>query len=329
MKQRLIGTTQFLNLSDRQQEIDPYLEERLWHYKDLDHMELLAQYRLSQERWVEATDAFAYILQSAPEKIKEDPSRFFFHLHTILLQHQEAADAAKLLEIAASRYELPEELEIIMRSDCLMALGFYDRVVELFKELQQESPDPILEYDLAVSTFHLLRFEEAAEHLQAYTQYFSQSHTATHKADDLRKLIECFRTHTPLEEISREHPFIGLTWTKQTEDALRKAQASDKGLYLGIDALYQIEIAQKWDLVADIPFITVIPLTITRLMELYKDTGAVVFYRVIERLAAMKNVIIQSPDLKLYLAMDIKYPELPPHYKMEQALMAQEGTYIF
>lgn len=53
-----------------------------------------------------------------------------------------------------------------------MALGFYDRVVELFKELQQESPDPILEYDLAVSTFHLLRFEEAAEHLQAYTQYF-------------------------------------------------------------------------------------------------------------------------------------------------------------
>lgn len=94
-------------------------------------------------------------------------------------------------------------------------------------------------------------------------------------------------------------------------------------------ALYQIEIAQKWDLVADIPFITVIPLTITRLMELYKDTGAVVFYRVIERLAAMKNVIIQSPDLKLYLAMDIKYPELPPHYKMEQALMAQEGIYIF
>ena len=120
--------TQFLNLSDRQQEIDPYLEERLWHYKDLDHMELLAQYRLSQERWVEATDAFAYILQSAPEKIKEAPSRFFFHLHTILLQHQEAADAAKFLEIAASQYELPEELEIIMRSDCLMALGFYDRV---------------------------------------------------------------------------------------------------------------------------------------------------------------------------------------------------------
>ena len=110
---------------------------------------------------------------------------------------------------------------------------------------------------------------------------------------------------------------------------MRKAQASDKGLYLGIDALYQIEIAQKWDLVADIPSIMVIPLTIARLMELYKDTGAVVFYRIIERLAAMKNVIIQSPDLKLYLAMDIRYPELPPHYKMEQALMAQDGTHIY
>lgn len=135
--------------------------------------------------------------------------------------------------------------------------------------MQQKSPDPILEYDLAVSTFHLLRFEEAAEHLQAYTQYFSQSHTTAHKADDLRKLIECFRTHTPPEGISREHPFIGLTWTKQTEDALRKTRASDKGLYLGIDALYQLEIEQKWDLVADIPSIMVIPLTIARLMELY------------------------------------------------------------
>ena len=110
---------------------------------------------------------------------------------------------------------------------------------------------------------------------------------------------------------------------------MRKTQASDKGLYLGIDALYQLEIEQKWDLVANIPSIMVIPLTIARLMELYKDTGAVVFYRVIERLAAMKNVSIQSPDLKLYLAMDIKYPELPPHYKMEQALMAQESTHIF
>lgn len=320
--------TQFLNLSDRQQEIDPYLEERLYRYKDLDHMELLAQYRLSQERWVEATDAFAYILQNAPEQIKKDSARFFFQLHTILLQHQEPADAAKFLEIAVSQYELPEELERIMRSDCLMALGFHDQVVRLFKELQQGSPDPILEYDLAVSAFYLLRFEDAAGHLQTFTQYFSQSHTVAHKADDLHKLIECFKTHTPLEETSREHPFLGLTWTKQTGEALQKARASGKGVYLGIDALYQLEIARKWNLVADIPSIMVIPLTIARLMELYKDTGAPVFYRVIERLAAMKNVIIQSPDLKFYLAMDIKFPELPPYYKMERALMMQEGAHI-
>lgn len=320
--------TQFLNLSDRQQEIDPYLEERLRHYKDLDHMELLAQYRLSQDRWVKATDAFAYILQNAPEKIKEAPARFFFQLHTILLQHQEPADAAKFLEIAVSRYELPEELERIMRGDCLMALGFHDQVADLFRELQQGSPDPILEYDLAVSTFHLLRFEEAAEHLQVFTQYFSQSHTAAHKADDLHRLIECFKTHTPLEEISSEHPFIGLTWTKQTEDALQAARASGKGMYLGIDALYQLEIAQKWDLVADISSIMVIPLTVARLIELYKDTGAPVFFRIIEHLAAMENVIIRSPDLKLYLVMDIKFPELPPHYKMEQALMVQESAHL-
>lgn len=70
--------TQFLNLSNHQQEIEPYLEERLHCYKDLDHMELLAQYRLSQKHWVEATDTFAYMLQNALEQIKKDPARFFF-----------------------------------------------------------------------------------------------------------------------------------------------------------------------------------------------------------------------------------------------------------
>lgn len=127
-----------------------------------------------------------------------------------------------------------------MRGDCLMALGFYDQVVGLFKELQQGSPDPILEYDLAVSNFHLLRFEDAARHIQTFMQYFSQSHKVAHKVNDLYKLIECFRTHTPIEKISRAHPFRGLTWTKQIEDILQEASASGKGVYLGIDTLYQL-----------------------------------------------------------------------------------------
>lgn len=316
--------TQFLELSDRQQEIDPYLEEQLHHYKDLDHLDLLVQFRLSQNRWVDGTDAFFYILQNAPERIKEDPARFFFQLHTVLMQHQEPADAAKFIEIAASQYGLSGELEKIMRSDCLMALGFYDQAVELFKELQQGSSDPILEYDLAVSTFHLLRFEEAADHLRAFRRHFSQSHTVAHKADELHTLIECFRDHKPLKEISKEHPFLGLEWTRQTEDVLKEAQASKKKVYLGIDTLYQLENAQKWELIADIPSIIVTPLTIVRLVGLYKDTGASVFYRIIERLPAAKNVIIQSPDLKFYLAVDVEFPELPAHYKMERALMVQE-----
>lgn len=315
---------QFLNLSDRQQEIDPYLNERLQHYKDLDHMELLAQYRLSQGRWVEGTDAFAYILQNAPEQIKKDPARFFFQIHTILLQHQEPADAARFLEVAVSQYELKGEVERIMRSDCLLTLGFYDQAMELFKELQQKSPDPILEYDLAVSTFYLLRFEEAADHLKAFIRYFSLSHTIAHKADELLQLIECFKTQTPLEELSKEHPFLGLTWTKQIEDTLREAQVTKRWLYLSIDTLYQLEIAQKWELVAALPKITVIPLTIVRLMELYKDTGAPVFYKIIEHLVAMENVSIRSPNLKTYLAIDEEFPELPPHYKMERALVVQE-----
>ena len=316
--------TQFLRLSDRQQEIDAYLDERLQQYKDLDHMELLAQYRLSQERWVEGTDAFAYILENAPEQVKKDPARFFFQLHTILMQHQEPADAARFLETAVSRYDFPEELEKIMRSDCLFALGFYDQAVELFKELQQqESPDPVLEYDLAVSAFHLLHFEEAAEHLQAYMQCFSQSHTVAHKTNDLHKLIECFRTRTPLKETSSEHPFIGLglTWTKEREDVLQKARVSGKGMYLDIFKLYLLEDAQKWDLIADFPSILVIPPTIEKLVGLYRDTGAPAFYRIIERLAAMENVTIRSSDLKPYLLIDLKFPELSPCEKMERALM--------
>ena len=212
-----------------------------------------------------------------------------------------------------------------MRSDCLLTLGFYDQAMELFEELQQKSSDPILEYDLAVSTFYLLRFEEAADHLKAFIRYFSQSHTIAHKTDDLLQLIKCFKTHTPLEEISKEHPFLGLTWTKQIEDALREAQVTKKRLYLGIDALYQLEIAQKWKLVVALPKITVVPLTIVRLMELYKETGVPVFYRIIEQLAGMENVSVQSPDLKNYLTIDEKFPELPPHYKMELALVEMEN----
>lgn len=319
--------TRFLELSDRQPEIDPYLEERLQHYKDLDHMELLAQYRLSQERWVEGTDAFAYMLQNAPEQIKEDPARFFFQLHTILMEHQEPADAAKFLEIAVSQYGLSGEPEKIMRSDCLFALGFYDQALELFKELQLGSSDPILEYDLAVSNFHLLHFEEAAEHLQDFLRYFSQAHTVAHKTNELQKLIECFKNHVLLKETSKEHPFLRLTWTKQIEDTLEEARVSGKGAYLGIDALYQLEVGQKWESVTSLPYVTVIPLTIARLIELYRDTGAPVFYRIIEWLAAMQNVIVQSPDLKFYLAMDLEIPELPPHYKMERALMMQESNH--
>ena len=318
--------TRFLELSGRQQEIDSYLDEQLLCYKDLEHLELLAQYRLSQNHWVKATDAFAYMLENASEQIKKEPGRFFFPLHTILMQHQEVTDAARLMEIAVSRYQLPKELEKVMMSDCLMALGFYDQAERLFKGLQQKSADPILEYDLAVVTFYLLRFEEASKHLHSFMQYFSQSHTVAHHADDLNRRLECFKNHTPLEETSKRHPFIELGWTKQTEDILQKARISAKAMYLGIDALYQLEIAQKWNLVAEIPSIIVVPLTIVRLVDLYMDTGAPVFYRIIEHLESMKNLMIRSPDLRYYVEIDQKFPELPPHYKMERALKVQANA---
>ena len=56
------------------------------------------------------------------------------------------------------------------------------------------------------------------------------------------------------------------------------------------------------------------------------DTGAPVFYRIIEHLESMKNLMIRSPDLRYYVEIDQKFPELPPHYKMERALKVQANA---
>ncbi len=317
---------QYLMLKGRQQEVAPYLEKQLHCCKDLDHMELLAQHCLSQRQWVKATDAFAYLLHHAPEQIRQAPGRFFFQLHSILMQHQEPADAAKLMEIAVSQYEIPKEMENIMKSDCLLALGFYDQAEVLFKAILKEMPDPILEYDLAVCSLYLLHFEEAAEHLRTFKRYFSQSHRVAHQADSLDRLVECFRTRTPLKEVSGDDPFRGLTWTKQTEETLQQARTSGVGICLGVEALYQLEIAQKWGLAAELISIMVTPMTIWRLVELYQNTGLPVFFQIIEHLAGMEQLVIRSPDLKYYLAMGLEYPDWPPHCKMEQALLVQETT---
>ena len=184
--------TQFLHLSDRRPEIDTYLTSCLEKYKDLEHMELLANYRLSKNEWSRATDAFTFMLQNSPEKIRKDPGRFFFQLHTILMRHHEAANAGRFLRVVAKDYRLPQDLEQIMLSDCLFALGFYDKAAKLFEDARNDSNDPIIDYDLAVCYFYLLRFKEAQECLNRYKAYFSNSTKSSRQIQALQSLLSCF-----------------------------------------------------------------------------------------------------------------------------------------
>lgn len=313
--------TQFLNLSDRQGEIDGYLESCLEKCKDMEHMELLAQYRLSKGEWVRATDAFYYIIENAQKEIERAPERFFFQLHTILMQHQEAADAGKFLKIAISNYKLPDDMVLIMQSDCLFALGFYDRAAEVFKHMQENSNDPIIEYCLAVCECYLLHFDKANEHLHIFKKYFSNSTDYAQKVARLQKLIDCFLFHQPYLEITKEHALSGLAWNNKMEGVL--ATANGKDLYLGIDALYQIEIAHKWDLISLVNSVDICPMTIARILELYEQTGDFIFYQLVMHLTEQKNITVHSPELDYYLAIDADNRDLLPHYKMELAFLKQ------
>lgn len=315
--------TRFLELSDRQDEIDPYLSSQLEEYMDVDHVELLANYRCSKDLWVQATDAFDLLLKRAPERINDDPGRFFFLFHTILMQHQQPADAAKLLRIAENRYALPEDLKTVMYSDCFFALGFYDKVLPLFEQMCRSSHDPILEYDLAVAELHLLHFESAQAHIRRFRQFFSCSPAFVRKAAQFQTLTDCFCGGPPLPETGQPHPFTELGWTQELESVLTRAVTEKREVGLGIDTLYQLEVAGKWDLLSPISTVEVATLTVARIIELYRQTGVSIFRQIIMHIAQLPNLSLCSPSLDFYLVADIEYPDLPPHYKMERALLAE------
>lgn len=313
--------TQFLHLSDRQPEIDTYLTSRLEEYKDLEHMELLVNYRLSKNEWVQATDAFNFMLQNSPEEIQQNPGRFFFQLHTILMQHHEVADASRLLQIATKDYSLPPDLEQIMLSDCLLALGFYDKAAKLFEDARNDSNDPIIDYNLAVCYFYLLRFEEAQECLNRYKTYFSNSPKSSCQIQTLQSLLSCFISCQPLSQVTGEYALKHLSWDSEIGRVLTNKQA--KELLLGIDALWKIETAQKWKELNKFQVIKVCTLTIHHIIELYQQTGDIAFYHLVEHIRRQKNLEILSPEIDYYLAVDYKLRELPDYCKMEQALHIQ------
>ncbi len=300
---------EFLRLSGRADEIDAYLEARMHEAPDLDHLELLVDHRLSVGQWVRATDAFAFYLDNAPEAIVSAPERFFFSLHTILMEHHEPADAGKLLLIAGTRYSLPEETMKVMLSDVLFALGFYDKVAPLFEQMQAHSADPIIEYYLAVTYLHLLKFDLARSHAESYGRYFAHSPDYAHKAAKLCELLDVFTSAPPKPAAAEAAPALldGMTG------------AREKRVYLGLEALYALERSQSWDALDKFEGVTVCPLLISDIMQLYSETGDGTLRRIIYRLASLPTLELRSPALDAYLAVDTEMRDAPPAVKMHRA----------
>lgn len=314
--------TKYLQLNGEPEKIDTYLEARMKEYRDLDHLELLVQYRLSVGEWVKATDAFMFFIKEEPSVINEDPVRFFFPLHTILMQHQEAADAGKMCKIATEKYQMPDDMKVTMQSDVLFALGFYDKVIPLFQKMQETSVDPILDFYLAVSYLYLLDFEKANQHLALYESYFSHSPQKAQKTAHLRRLVDCCRNKTQLDIDVQAHPLEELEWNEKLGQLLEDTQK--KGIFLGIDTLYNFEKAQKWELLNKFDVMTVCPLSTVEIMELYLQTGDPIFFRIIMHLADLPQLEIVSPELDYYLAVDVSDRDAPSVMKMEKALQLQE-----
>ena len=313
--------TKYLQLIGEPDKIDAYLDTRMREFRDFDHLELLVQYRLSVGEWVKATDAFMFFIKEEPSVISIDPVRFFFPLHTILMQNKEAADAGKLYKIATEKYRIPDDMKNTMHSDVLFALGCYDKVIPLFQKMKETSVDPILDFYLAVAYFYMLDFEKAHQFLAVYEHYFSHSPQKSQKSAHLRQLVDCCRNQTPLDIDAQSHPLEELEWSEELERQLMATKK--KSIFIGVEALYKFEKAHKWAILNKFNDITVCPLSILEIMDLYLRTGDPTFYRVIMHLASLPQLEIQSPDLEYYLAIDLSDRELPPVMKMEQALHLQ------
>lgn len=164
----------------------------------------------------------------------------------------------------------------------------------------------------------------AEKHLIRYKNLFSQSQASAKKADELNKILACFLNNEPLLCTTKRHPFQGLNWEDKIEDTLKMAEG--KTLYLGIDALCQLEIGQKWDLLQNINLVEVVPQTIARLLDIYSSTGNLLFYKIIQHLSQMEHLRIRSPKLEYFLLLDCQYPDWPNYYKAERGLQLEERT---
>ena len=314
--------SKYLQLTDSHQKIDPYLDACMKKYRDLDHMELLVEYRLSIGEWVKATDAFMFFLNEVPESISQNPVRFFFPLHSILMQHKKPSDAGKLYMLATNKYGLPDETKLVMQSDVLLGLGFYDQTLPLLHQMKETYSDPILDYYLAVSYLHVLEFEKSHQYLSIYEQYFSHSPQNANNISRLRTIINCLFNEEQLQYDEYSAAFPQIEWDPQWERMLTETQTTE--VFLGVDILYGIEKTKKWKLLDKFKKIIVCPLTIAEMINIYTQSGDPTLFNIIINLSYYPHLEVKSPELKYYLALDISQNDVPSFIKMEQALQLQE-----
>lgn len=314
--------SQYLKLSGNAGEIDSYLEKQMKKFSDFDHLELLVQHRLSEGAWVKSTDAFMYFINEVSDPIEKEPERFFSQIHSILMAHRQAADAAKMYIIASGKYNLQKEVKTIILSDILFALGFYDKAISVFEEMKQTNKDPVLEYDLAVSYLFTLDFVQADEHLKEYETYFSHSTEVAKKVTQLRLLINCFLKEEPLQIEPVISRYDGFEWTEEFENVLK--MTGKKKIHLGIDALYKIEKAGKWDLLEKFVSVDICPLTISEIIHAYEQSGDEKLFYIVIHAARLPQLNMVSPDLEYYLTLNHMKEDFPEFMKMERALYLQE-----
>jgi hypothetical protein len=308
----------FLRLSNQQKEIEKYLKKRFEETSDQEHLLLLVQYYLETDLWIKATDCFAYCLNNNENIINENPTKFFFNLHTILMSKKLVEDAAILWNFVASKFSIQNDINTVMKSDWLFALGFYDKVIPTFLSIKVNSSDPILDFYLGVCYFYILDFEKSAHCLNKYLNYFAPDPVFVEKSNHLKKLLNIFKNKEKVSCNAQIKSVYNLKWGKDFESYL--IQNVDKQIFIGLDHILLFTLEKKWDLLKKSPSVIVCPLTIFEIIKKLDETNDILFYNAIENIKSLNNLKIESPDPQIFLQIRNSESDCPSYISMQKAI---------
>lgn len=309
---------QYLILNNKLDEADVYLENQMKHEKDFEHLELVVQNRMPKQ-WVKATDAYMYFINEYPQLIISNPERFFFGLHSILMMNKQPADAAKLYFMAREKYALKENL--IMYSDVLFALGFFDKAIPIYEKMRINNNDPIILYDLAIAYSFILDFDKSSEYLNKFETFFLNSVKTSDNTKRIKSIIECFKNEIPISETGQ--PLYKDTVKNSIDLKQLKDKLKDKNLFAGIDILYDLQRNNCIHYLDIVNAVYICPATIQELIEVYLNTGDKIIYDLIINLKNFRKLKITSPNIQTYIAFEMNHQDIPAFMIMEKALLVE------